>query len=60
MASAAATAAAAKSRAAADAKSADAGGKPGVGETSDPMAFANALGGMAEAALAKFFAGKKV
>lgn len=65
MAAAAATAAVAKSRAAAapptpehpaEAKAQTAGAAP----AHDPMAFANALGGMAEAALGKFFAGKKV
>ncbi|WP_375394754.1 hypothetical protein [uncultured Sphingomonas sp.] len=58
MAAAAATAAVARSRAAAAAPK-DAGpgeaGKPGT----DPMAFATALGGMAEAALGTFFAAKK-
>ncbi len=62
MAAAAATAAVARSREKAaaakpvgQAETADAG-KPGV---TDPQAFANAVGGMAEAALGKFFAAKK-
>ena len=56
MAAAAATAAVARSRQQAAEAKPDAAGHPG---TPDPMAFATAIGGMAEAALGKFFAAKK-
>ena len=61
MAAAAATAAVARSREKAAEVPKDMvvgeAGKPG---TPDPQAFANAIGGMAEAALGKFFAARKV
>ena len=63
MAVAAATAAVARNRAkaAAAAPATEAAtGEPGKPGTPDPMAFATAIGGMAEAALGKLFAGKKV
>ena len=60
MAAAAATAAVARSREkATTAPDADAqANKAGTPGTTDPIAFATALGGMAEAALGKFFAAK--
>ena len=66
MAAAAATAAVARSReqaaattSAGDPAPGDAG-KPSTPDTPDPMAFVTVMGGLAEAALGKFFAAKKV
>ena len=61
MAAAAATAAVARSREKAEDKATTgaAADHPGKPATPDPMALANAIGGMAEAALDKFFATKK-